>query len=110
MTEDPSLDKRRQFPRQDVAWEVEIQMEPGFSVRATTVNASEGGLCIRFPGPMSGETCTVVLDPERAAPLSIRAQSRWSSQPDGTGLARVGLQFMGLRPETRARLRSLLKR
>ncbi len=110
MMEDGSLDKRRQYPRHEVAWNVEVQMEPGISVRATTVNASEGGICIRFPGPMSGETCTVILDPERSAPLAIRAQSRWSSEPDSSGVARIGLQFLGLRPETRARLRSLLKR
>ena len=103
------MENRRQFPRHDVAWEVEIQIEPGFSVRATTVNASEGGLCVRFPGTMQGESCTVVLDPERKVPLAIRAQSRWSSAPDDSGVAQVGLQFMGLRPETRARLRSLLR-
>lgn len=108
-----NVEERRQFERISKRWAMTLDM-PGaeYYREAETLNVSASGIAVEVEGEMlmAGNVEIAFEDPEELAGLLCHARIVWvGSGPSGTtDHARIGLHFLDMAEQDRAKLRRLL--
>jgi len=100
--------QRRRFVRARGVFHVDLKSESGV-VEGTGQDAGEGGMRVLTDGTLSVGTrvTCVVAAPESSPPLALSGTVIWAQEWRGNGQrCHAGIQFAGLSPAERERLRA----